>query len=451
LSSACDTIAAVLRTLRPAAVKQSTGNVQNPITHAPVPWCRVDAHGDVRSLPAGMQPGTAVVRSLGWPQDPWEMSATDFATSAGVFRDTVFCIIGSMWNGEQGGRARGQPAYGYYINVDCRVDAQRALAVTRPPAPPPAHPPASDAAPPTPAAPALVTAPPDSITKRPVHAPELPTKERVLGPFTWRDREVRCVLTEAWRGRDTTVTALRVIDARDAVLYQESFSERVGATGLEDKLSVVPLLLEASDGTALMLEEYSVPSAPMSGASRELLTWKDGRIRSLSPTLTVYGEFLKLARGEKPNAVRLLPGNRMPISVWTGSFAVPVSLEIRLTAFAAGDPEPLRPDLQIEPLSGLAILSISDPVLRSPQFREETQQLMLYRSASGSAGQPVQVSRTSEIHYGPAYGRVRLDRDPKGRFVSIEVDIVRLRVTVDGKTGFVEQSDFAAVGLSSAG
>jgi len=61
------------------------------------------------------------------------------------------------------------------------------------------------------------------------------------------------------------------------------------------------------------------------------------------------------------------------------------------------------------------------------------------------------VSRTSEIHYGPAYGRVRLDRDPKGRFVSIEVDIVRLRVTVDGKTGFVEQSDFAAVGLSSAG
>jgi len=443
LRSACDTIAVVLHALRAATVQRSSGSVENPVTHARLPWCRLEARGDVRALPPGMQPGTALVRSLGWRQDPWEMAAVDFATSAGVFRGTVFCIIGSMWNGEQGGRARGQPAYGYYINVDCRVDARRALAVTAPPRP------TRDTAP-TPAAPALVAASPDSVTKLPVHAAKLPTKERVLGPFTWHDREVRCVLTDVWLGRDTTVSALRLVDARGAVLYQESFGVEAGATGLGEQFSVTPVLLEASDGVALMLGEDYEPSAPMGGVSRKLLVWKDGAIRPLSPALTVYGEFLDLPRGEKPNTVRLLPGNLMPIHVWAYSFAVEVSLEIRLAAFAAGDPEPLRPRVQIDTLSGLAIFPVADVV---PGDREETKQVMLYRSARGSAGEPVQVRRTSQIQYGPAYGRVRLDRDLQGPFASVEikVDVVRLRVTIDGKTGFVEESDFSAVGLGSAG
>ena len=463
LRIACDTIAALLRSLPSETVKQSVGSVQNPVTHGPVPWCRVEARGDMRALPAGTQPGTALVRNLGWRQDAWEASAADFATSAGVVRDTVFCIIGAMWNGDQGGRARGQPAHAYYVNVDCRIDTRRALAAARQPAPgdtgrvsvimkrvrpgtpaPSSSPRAARDTTPTPA-------PADSVTKRPVRTPHLPSKERVLGPFTWRDSQVYCVLTETWLGRDTTVSALRVIDAHNAVLYQESYGAVAGATGLDAQLGVRPALLEARDGTALMLQEYSEPSAPMGGVSRKLLAWKDGQIRPLSPALTVYGEFVDLPKGDTPNTVRLLPGNLMPIRVWAYSFWVLVSLEIRLTAFAAGDAEPLRPNVQIDTLSGLAIFPISDPVLSSAQYREQVQQVMLYRSASGSAGEAVQVRRTSEIQYGPAYGRVRLDRDRRGLSVSVEVGIVRLRVTIDGRTGFVEQSDFAAVGLSVAG
>ncbi len=63
LRIACDTIAALLRSLPSETVKQSVGSVQNPVTHGPVPWCRVEARGDMRALPAGTQPGTALVRN----------------------------------------------------------------------------------------------------------------------------------------------------------------------------------------------------------------------------------------------------------------------------------------------------------------------------------------------------------------------------------------------------
>ena len=438
--AACDTIARVLRTLQPEAITPWAGRVAANARPGYQPPCGAEARGDVHSLPAASQPHVALTAALGWPIEPRPASDDAFSAKLTMRRGGVVCYVLSAWNGASGGAARGLPPYSYRITVHCEPEVAQIVA----PAPSP---------PATTAVPGPVGAPQDSVTKRPVPAPapELPTRERVLGPFTWRGSEVRCVVTEAWLGPDTTVAALRVIDAHNAVLYQATFSVAAGTTGLEEQLGVVPVLLEASDGAALMLNEDYVPSAPMGGASRKLLAWKDGRMQPLSPALTVYGEFANLPKGDKPSTVRLLRGNLMPIHVWAYSFVVLVSLEVRLTAFAAGDAEPLRPALQIDTLSGLAVLPISDPVLSSPQHREEAQRVMLYRSPTGSAGEAVQVRRTSQIQYGPAYGRVRLDRDAQGRFVSIEAGVVRLRVTIDGKTGFVEANDFSAIGLGSAG
>ncbi len=458
LRAACDTMVAVFHGLRAADVERSDRRVRSPLTGTDQPGCRIEARVAARVLPEPQLPEKVLALALNWPQDPRYVSiaiahgnVVCFADSRRLPDDWYRMAVRCVPDGPQApaGAAMARSESTRVAPGLTRVLTRPALPTDAPPLPSAPRPPrpVSDTAR-TPGAPAMGAAPPESVTKRRAPPPDLPSKERVLGPFAWRDREVRCVLTDVWLGRDTTVSALRLVDAHNTVLYQESFGVAAGATGLEEQVGVVPVLLEASDGVTFMLKKYSEPSAPMGGVSLELLAWKDGQIRPLSPALTVYGEFLDLPKGDKPNTVRLLPGNLMPIRVWAYSFAVRVSLEIRLTAFAAGDPEPLRPRVQIDTLSGLAIFPVSDVV---PGDREETKQVMLYRSASGSAGEPVQVRRTSQIQYGPAYGRVRLDRDPQGRFVSIETGVVRLRVTIDGKTGFVEASDFSTVGLGSAG
>jgi len=257
------------------------------------------------------------------------------------------------------------------------------------------------------------------------------------------------VVTVARLQRDTAVTSLRVVDRDGVVLYRRNYHLDSREGNLEWH-EVQVSKLKTSEGTALMLDDEAYPSAPMTGSAREILAWKADQLRPLSPRVGGYGDFAPLPTGDTPHTFRLLAGDRMPFRAWVMYFAVDVSLEIRLSAFGAADDEPLRLVSQVDPQSGLLILSVLDLVLTRPLDREDAREVTLYQSPVGSGAQRVRVRKTSEIEYGPAYGRVRLVPDPQFGLL-IEVKIARLRVTIDGTSGFVEESDFSAVGLGVAG
>ncbi len=277
--------------------------------------------------------------------------------------------------------------------------------------------------------------------------------EQVLGPFSVAGKDVTVVLKLARLDssvsgpEQVTVAAVRIVDTDEDVHHEEEYQVEVRPHGFQDWHEVKASVLELSAGTALMLEYSSYPRAPSSGPSRRLFAWKDGRLAPLSPRIGGDGHFQDLPKGERPITFRLLPGDRMPFRAWASSFTVEVSLQIRLAAFSSGEADPLDLALELDPASGLAVLPVSDPFV----YGAEAQEVTLYRSPMGQEADRVQVTPTSEIVYGPAYGEVRLSRDPLGRYVRIDVEIVRLQVTIDGKAGFVEKWDFLRVGLGIAG
>jgi hypothetical protein len=60
------------------------------------------------------------------------------------------------------------------------------------------------------------------------------------------------------------------------------------------------------------------------------------------------------------------------------------------------------------------------------------------------------VAPTTEMDFGPAYVELTLGSDWE-RSISIEVRVVRLRVRIDGRDGFVDERDLLRLGLRSAG
>ena len=285
--------------------------------------------------------------------------------------------------------------------------------------------------------------------------PQVMWGERVLGPFSVAGKDVRVVLKLARldasiSGREmVTVAAFRIVDNDGRVHHEEEYQIELSERRFQNWYELKASVLELSAGTALMLDYYVYPSAPGSEHSRQLFAWKDGSLAPLSPHFGGWGHFQDLPEEAGPIAFRLLPGDRMPFEAWLLYFAVEVPLHIRLAAFSSGQADPLHLALEIDPASGLAVLPVSSPV--AYWYGDEVQEVTLYRSPMGQEADRVQVTRTSEIVYGPAYGQVRFDRGPLGQYAWIDVEIARLRVTIDGKAGFVEEKDYGGVGLSIAG
>ena len=250
---------------------------------------------------------------------------------------------------------------------------------------------------------------------------------------------------------EAAVDSLRIVDSNGDVHYVRDYDFEMGESGFEEWFEVSVSRLETSKGSALMLDEYVFPSAPSTGQSRQFFALTDHRLQPVTPLVSGYGEFVDLPQGHQPGSFRLLPGDRMLFRAWMVSFAVEVPLDVRLPPFSANEPEAIAPAVDFDTESGLAILPVVNPVVDRPEYREETRQVTLYHSLVGPQAEPLLVRRTSSIEYGPAYGRVRLSRAPGAADVTITVDISRLRVTIDGKTGFVEEEDFRGVGLGMAG
>ncbi len=117
--AACDEIAATFRVLRADTVEQASGRVENPLSHATEPGCRVEARGDVRRLPAPQLPEAVFLKSLDWETDSRYAADGDFSGNVAVRRGQALCFIDTEWNGEGDGSAPDLPDRAYRVTARC--------------------------------------------------------------------------------------------------------------------------------------------------------------------------------------------------------------------------------------------------------------------------------------------------------------------------------------------
>ena len=207
-------------------------------------------------------------------------------------------------------------------------------------------------------------------------------------------------------------------------------------------------VLQTSDGEALVVDYGGYPSASPGGAYRLLFAKRDGKLRPLSKSLTVYGDFGKLLPGSREGTQRLHRGDVMPFHEWTGYYSVTVPVKIRLSSSGPLRLPPFTPSGAHE--SGLVPLQ-TEFYARHYWGDNVGGPVALYPTLTSMTPSEVTVRPASRVKLGRAYAVPRLSSGARG-VTHIGADVERLEVTINGKTGFVEVDDetFKTLGITRA-
>jgi hypothetical protein len=205
-------------------------------------------------------------------------------------------------------------------------------------------------------------------------------------------------------------------------------------------------MLELGRGEVLHVTYELVPSAPFTGQAARLFGWTDHSFGPLGMGITGTGTFVELPPGEAEGAVGLLGGG-VPFDAWTGHFVVRVPLRVDLYGIGSTPTGPwaLRGGMQ----SDLVLGELDVPNAERQVWDDAVRDVPLYDSPDAEASYTVPIRPDSEVAFGPAYGRVQLVPDRTGEMATIEVEIIRLHVVIDGQEGWTDAYD--ALGLPAAG
>ena len=284
---------------------------------------------------------------------------------------------------------------------------------------------------------------------------QVTSEQRILASFSIEGQELivhvelarldSSLVPQLEGGRDLTIASYR-IESKDASIHVErEYSFEVADYGFVSYSEVKVFLLELSHGTALVVDHFVYPSAPGSGQDRQLFAWDDGRLQPVGKPLTGYGHFGDLPKGTTPRSFRLLPGDVLPFAANILYFAVAVPIRVSLPRTGGERVGSFGVALEIDPGSGLTVF----PVTRASRYHQgdEEHEVSLYRSPTGPEAEQVRVSANTDIEFGPAYGEISLQPNEEAGVIGLGPKIMRLRVKIDGREGFVEEPDYFKLGL----
>jgi hypothetical protein len=235
-----------------------------------------------------------------------------------------------------------------------------------------------------------------------------------------------------------TVVGLSIRAGEGSTVHRADYEvPAVSEYGFEFTLDVYPWVLEYGGGRILQLAACYLPSAPGSGCRLQHFRWADGRLEPLSEPFVARGSG-DLPAGSIARSSRLLEGDILPFEHWTGYFGAWIPLEVRPTS-----EQPFRLAAEADPETGLTALTIE---ARPGAAREGP--VTLFAGPVGPESRRVTVEPGSAISYGPAWVRFG---EPEDGIPDLEPALVRLHVTIDGRDGYVEERDFATLGLRPAG
>jgi hypothetical protein len=299
---------------------------------------------------------------------------------------------------------------------------------------------------------ALLALPTYALGQQDVPGVAVETSHRQLGPFeitggTVRvDLRIERLVPEEGQELelDSTTLVVGFMDEDGEWLFRRPLPNRITPEGYDHCFFVSVEPLELPDRRVLRVTYELAPSAPMTGYAVRLFGWRDGAFGPLGPGITGYGTFAELPAGDAPETRALLDG-ALPFDAWTGYFAVRVPVRFHGDDGAAGPTGPWSlpgetPDRWVGSL----------PLPETGRHPVRSREVTLYPSPEGGeASGTVTVGPDTEVEFGPAWGEVHLVADRRGQLVTIEVDVERLHVVIDGREGWT--TDYRALGLPAAG
>ena len=271
--------------------------------------------------------------------------------------------------------------------------------------------------------------------------------QKKLGPFTVDDKTftVVCDAIKLIKLNDESVESYTIVDENGAVHYTQKYTVEIAEYGFTDGHDVTAFVLESSRGTGLVIDHWFWPSAPGTGQERQAFVLRDGRLVPICKPFAVYGSIEPLAPGSSKDARRLLDGDIMVFHAHAYYFTVKIPVEIRLSGKAGEKPKGIIPrpaEITEEGYAGLETITHPGPI-------EGAYTISLYEAITNKSATAINVSGNSKVLFGPAYGTVQLKEYED--VIYVEPEIFRLKVSIDGREGFVEEKDYSALGLRASG
>jgi hypothetical protein len=276
---------------------------------------------------------------------------------------------------------------------------------------------------------------------------EVERYQKKLDPFQVEDKTytVVCDAIKILKLNEESVESYTIVDEDGTIHHTRKYTVDIADYGFTDGHDVTAFVLESSRGTGLVIDHWFWPSAPGTGQERQVFVLRDGRLVPLCKPFAVYGSIEPLAPGSSEGARRLLDGDTMILQAHAYYFAVKIPVEIRLSGKAGEEPEGIitRPTKTTE--EGYAVME----TITEPRPIEGDHTISLYEAITDKSATTVAVSENSKVLFGPAYGTVHLKEYED--VIYVEPTVFRLKVSIDGREGFVEEKDYSALGLRASG
>ncbi len=279
----------------------------------------------------------------------------------------------------------------------------------------------------------------DSI---PPHTVE--TSHEILGPFHLTGGRVEVDLRmerlrpDSCFSFDETTLVVGFKGDDDRWLFRRPLPNRITPDGYDHCFQVSARPLEVAGECVLRVAYQLIPSEPMTGLAIRLFGWRDGEFGPLGAGITGCGTFESLPDGED-EPLELTDGT-LPFDACTGCVKVRVPLSVDLGDLGSS---PTAPWGLGEAGVHVGEMQVTGTCAREPI--DTARQVTVYQGPQGGTGRTVTIRPDSEVDFGPAYGRARLALDRRGILVTVDVELERLHVRIDGQEGWI--THYEALGL----
>jgi hypothetical protein len=248
-------------------------------------------------------------------------------------------------------------------------------------------------------------------------------------------------------GYKRSLVSYNLKDSANNSHYTKEFTLRdASGGGFHDQFSIGISKLKTPGREALLISHGFLPSASGTGVDRQFFTWKKDSLVPLSGPFELSGRFGRIKRDiEGVDVVLSSTEVIMMTQHSTHHFYLEIPVIIDLDPTSS---KTYRTNFPKDPESGYEIIPVTSEI--HPDFiGGGSGQVRLYEKAGGNEYLTLQVQKDSEVKIGQAYGTTKIGQSETGVWISYEVK--RLQVTIDGKSGFVEEKDYQVIGLPAFG
>lgn len=251
-----------------------------------------------------------------------------------------------------------------------------------------------------------------------------------VGPFEIGKKRIAVILdiTE-YEGQAYLYHSFEIIDEAGISYYKEILGPfpDSSTTTIEGIFK-----LEGKSGEGLIFYFDTGPNAPPAGKSFQIFGVEKGKVKPLSPPISVYGSIEKLPEGKSREVLRLFDGDLIKVTVWKGLIGVVI---------------PLVVDFQKLTIAPLKRDGIIDIYFATPPDKPVKLPWSFYKDHNVNAKtEKIDATKGMNVKVLNAYAKIQLKKVNGG--LDIDVSNLWLKVKINSQEGWINDlNDFNMLGL----